>query len=93
MGIRMSLGATPRSVITLMVTEGMRLVLLGGGVGIVVALAAARVFRTFLYGVSASDLLTFTAATAVLLAVSLVAVLPPALRAGRADPAEILRSE
>ncbi len=91
MGIRMSLGADPRSV--LMLTEGIRLALFGGGAGIVIALAATRLFRPFLFGVGAADPATFTTVAAVLLMVSLTAAFPPALLAGRVDPAVVLRSE
>ena len=76
-----------------MLIEGGRLVVAGGGVGIAVALTAARAVRPFLFGVGAADPVTFILGPAVLLLVSLAAALPPALRAGRLDPAAVLRSE
>jgi putative ABC transport system permease protein len=71
----------------------MRVVVIGGAIGLVLAFGAARLLTSQLYGVSAVDPLTFVAMPVVLFGVALVATLIPARRATRADPAEALRSE
>jgi len=93
MGIRIALGADPRGVIGLMLGAGLRLVAIGGGIGIVLTLAATRALQALLFNVSAIDPVTFALGPAILLVVSLIAALPPALRAGRVDPAVVMRTE
>ena len=93
MGIRMALGSEPRGVVTLMVREGMRLVLLGGGVGLAAALLISRGLSSFLFGVSALDPLTFSAGILVLLVTGALAAYVPARRASEADPVKALRAE
>lgn len=92
-GIRMALGAEPRAVVTLVLREGMRLVLIGMAIGLALALAATRLLSNFVFGVSASDPLTFTMVPLVLTFVALVACYIPALRATRVDPIIALRTE
>lgn len=92
-GIRMTLGAEPRNVLGLVVGQGMRLALLGVVAGVVVAIGAMRLISTLLYGVTASDPLTFFGVAAVLAAVALLACCVPALRAMRVDPMVALRYE
>jgi putative ABC transport system permease protein len=93
MGIRMALGSEPRGVVALMVRGGMRLVLLGGGVGLVGALLVSRGLSRFLFGVSALDLLTSSAGILVLLVTGALAAYGPARRASHVDPVRALRAE
>jgi ABC-type antimicrobial peptide transport system permease subunit len=93
MGIRMALGADPRGVIVLMLGAGLRLTAVGGVIGILLGLAASRTLQALLYGVRATDPVAFVFGPVVLLLVSLIAALPPALRAGRVDPAVVMRIE
>jgi predicted permease len=93
MGIRAALGATARDLVQLVASQSMRVVVIGGAIGLVLAFGAARLLTSQLYGVSAVDPLTFVAMPVVLFGVALVATLIPARRATRADPAEALRSE
>jgi len=92
-GIRMSLGADPDSVVGLVIRGGMRLVVWGTAIGLVIALAITRVVERFLYGVSATDPVTFLGVPLVLLTVAAVAAYVPARRASRVDPVAALRSE
>ena len=92
-GLRMALGAARGRVLRLVVGEGMTLVALGVVAGLVAALAATRVLRTLLYGVGATDPLTFAAMAMVLLAAALLAALIPAARAARVDPMTALRTD
>jgi ABC-type antimicrobial peptide transport system permease subunit len=93
MGVRMALGATAPSVRRMVVRQG--LALAGGGVilGLVVAGALSSVMATILYGVSATDPVTYASVAVALVVVSLVASWIPATRAAGVDPARALRSE
>ena len=93
MGIRLALGADANRLFTLVLREGMRLVLVGVAVGAAAALAASRSVEAFLYGVSARDVPAFVTAIVVLVAVALIACAIPARRAVNADPIAPLRSE
>jgi hypothetical protein len=93
MGIRLALGATPRSVRGLIVREGLRPALLGLGLGVVTALGVTRTIRSLLYGTSPADPVTLVLAPALLLTIVLAALIVPALRATRVDPARTLREE
>ncbi len=93
MGIRMALGSAPHGVVSLMLLSGMRLVVLGGAVGLSGALLVAGGLSRFLFGVSALDPLTFAAGTLVLFATGALAAYVPARRASYADPVRALRSE
>lgn len=92
-GIRMALGADRRSVLTLVLREGLRLVAIGIAVGVVLAIAATRFMRPFLFGVSPVDPLTFGGITLGLLAIAVFAAYLPARRAAGADPAIVLRQD
>jgi putative ABC transport system permease protein len=92
-GIRIALGGKPRDVMLLVVGPGMRLAVVGLVIGIAGGLAATRLIRRLLYGVSAPDPLTFTAIALLLAAVALVASWLPARRAVRTDPTTALRTE
>ena len=92
-GIRMALGAQGRDVVGLIVGQGMKLTAAGVAVGLTGALALSRVVSGLLYGVSATDPLTFGGVGALLLAVALVACYLPARRATKVDPLVALRQE
>lgn len=92
-GIRMALGAGHRSVVWLFFREGIVVVGSGAAIGLVIALALARVLASQLYGIGASDPVAFGAVALLLGAVASFAVLIPARRATRVDPAIVLRSE
>jgi predicted permease len=92
-GIRVALGAPRAGVVRLIVAGGMRPVLVGAGVGLVLSAAAARSLRGVLFGVSALDPVTFAGVPLLLVAVALAACWLPARRAVRIDPTQALRSE
>ena len=92
-GIRMALGADTRRVVQLVMKRGAALVLLGLALGISGAIAFTRGLQSALYGVAATDLVTFATIAAVLGAVAMGACLVPARRAARVDPATALRNE
>ncbi|MFL5614227.1 MAG: ABC transporter permease [Gemmatimonadaceae bacterium] len=93
MGIRAALGATARDLVTLVARQSMRVVAIGAAVGLILALASARLLISQLYGVSATDPLTFVLMPAFLLGVALLATFVPARRATRVDPSVALRSD
>jgi putative ABC transport system permease protein len=93
MGIRLALGGEPARVRRLVVLQGLALVALGVAGGAIAAVAAGRLLRTLLFGVSPGDPYVMIGIPAGLLAVALVACLVPAQRAARLDPAQILREE
>ena len=93
LGIRMTLGAQANDVFRIVVGEGLRLALVGVGVGVVAALISTRVLRTFLYGISVVDPVTFVATALLLTMVAVAASYFPARRATRVDPMVALRHE
>ena len=92
-GIRMALGADRRSVRSLVLGQGARMVMAGLGIGVVGAFAGARWLGSLLYGVAPRDPLTFGAVALALGVVALVASWLPARRAMRVEPSEALRTE
>ena len=92
-GIRTALGARPGDVLRLVIVEGMAPALVGVAAGTLAALASAKVLRTLVFGVSASDPLTLAAVGATLALVALSASLVPAYRALRLDPVTVLRAD
>ena len=93
MGIRMALGAGRRTVMGMVVRQGMTLALLGVAAGVAVALAVTRSLSVFLYGVNPFDPVTFAGVSVVLLLAGVTATYLPARRATKVDPLEALRSE
>jgi predicted permease len=92
-GIRMALGAPTRSVLRMVVVEGLKPTLLGVVVGLVLAAGLVRVMATLLFGVSEHDPGTFATVPVVVIAVGLLATWIPAWRATRVDPIDTLRAE
>jgi putative ABC transport system permease protein len=92
-GIRMALGAQISDVLRMVVVEGMTPTLIGMAIGVAGALALGRVLSTLIYGVQATDPLTFVGVSAILAVVALLASLIPAYRATRVEPVKALREE
>lgn len=92
-GIRMALGAQRSDVLKMTVKQGLKLVGLGLVIGLVAAFILTRVMATLLFGISATDPLTFFSISLVLLAVAILASYIPALRATRVDPMIALRAQ
>ncbi len=92
-GIRLALGAQSADVLRLVVGQGLKLVALGVALGLVAALALTQLMKTLLFGVSATDPLTFTVIALLLTFVALLACWIPARRATKVDPMIALRCE
>lgn len=93
LGIRMALGAQTRDVLKLVVRQGMWLTLLGAAIGVAGAIALTRMIKSWLFGVSPTDPLTFAAAALLLAIVALLSCWVPARRAAKVDPMTALRFE
>ena len=93
MGVRMALGAQKSDVLLLVIGNGAMLATIGITIGLVVGLGTTRVISQLLFGVNATDPLTFAAASAIILLVALTASTIPALRAIKVDPVVALRYE
>jgi ABC-type antimicrobial peptide transport system permease subunit len=85
-GIRMALGAQRSDVLRLTMGQGLKLVSMGVGLGLIAAFVVTRVMASLLFGVSATDPITFITISVILMGVALVASYIPALRATRVDP-------
>jgi len=92
-GIRMALGADRNRVLWMNLREGLRLIAIAAGGGLVMAFALSRIMRAMLFGVGANDLATFVIAPAVLSAIGLLAIYFPSRKATRVDPNVALRFE
>jgi predicted permease len=92
-GVRLALGARPRSILALVLGKGMRLALLGLGLGLGGALLLTRLIESQLFGVSASDPLTYAGLALLLAVVALLACYLPARKATKVDPMVALRYE
>jgi predicted permease len=93
LGVRVALGAQSRSVVRLVVGQGVRLALAGVVIGLAIALVASRWVQPLLFQQSATDLSIYALVGLAMIAVALVASLAPALRAAKADPNSVLRAE
>ncbi|HEY1939109.1 MAG TPA: ABC transporter permease [Candidatus Angelobacter sp.] len=92
-GVRVALGAEPHSIVRMIIASGARMVLIGGGAGLIGAFALSGLMKSLLFGVGPRDPLTFIAAPAIFVAVALIAAYVPARRAARVSPTEALRAE
>jgi putative ABC transport system permease protein len=92
-GIRMALGASLRDVLRLIVSQGMRMALIGIALGLAGAIALTRVLASLLLGVGATDPLTFVGVPLLLAVIALLACWIPARRAAKVDPMVVLRHE
>ena len=92
-GVRMALGADRFAVLSMVLGQGMKLAIAGLSIGVIAAIAVTRVLRSLLYATSSTDLLSYVATSAVLMAVVVLACYVPARRATRVDPLTALRYE
>jgi predicted permease len=92
-GIRIALGATRVKVLRILIEQGLRLVLIGLGLGLAAAFAVTRLLSSVLYGVKATDMLTFGGVSLLLVGVAVLASYIPARRAASIDPMQALRAE
>jgi predicted permease len=92
-GTRLALGARPAQVLRLVVRQAMGVAVVGVGLGLVGAWAATRLLAGLLYGVQATDAVSFAVLPLVLLAISAIAGFVPARRAARTSPLEALRAD
>jgi ABC-type antimicrobial peptide transport system permease subunit len=93
MGIRIALGATRRAIVTMAVSQVLRLAFAGVAIGMAAGYALSRTIETLLFGIPPADWVSFSAAGVILLAVSVAAALGPARRASRVDPVVALRAD
>ena len=91
LGIRMAIGARPRDIVTLVVGEGVRPLVIGIGLGALAALAVARLAVSLVHGVAPTDPLTYAAVGLLLLAIGVVACWLPARRAARLAPTAMMQ--
>jgi len=92
-GVRIALGARPQDVLRLVVWQGLRLTLIGLGLGLALATAGTRVLSNVLYGITATDPLSYAAVVVVLTGAALLASYVPARWATRVDPIRALRTQ
>ena len=92
-GVRIALGAQSRDVLRLIIGQGVGLALIGVAIGLAAAFLLTRAIKSFLFGVTPTDPLTFLAISVLLLLTALIASLIPARRATKVDPLVALRTE
>ena len=92
-GIRMALGAGRGDVLRMVMTQGLRLAIAGVALGLPAAVAVTRLISSSLFGIGATDPLTFVGVSMLLIVVAMVACSLPAMRATRVDPMIALRYE
>ena len=93
LAIRLAIGASPRTVMTAVVMRALRLAVIGGAVGVLIALSGARVIRSMLFTIEARDPVTLAIVGVLLLVVALISCSVPAVKAARVDPMTTLRAE
>jgi len=93
MGIRMALGAQRRDILSMVVTGGAKLVAMGIAAGLILSVFLTRFMASFLYGVKATDPVTFGGVALLLFSVAIAACVVPARRATKVDPMIALRYE
>lgn len=93
LGVRTALGAQRADILKLVVGHGVRLAVIGVGIGVLLALGTTRLLNKLLFGISAIDPVTFGLTGALILGIALVASYVPALRASNIDPVEALRQQ
>jgi len=92
-GVRMALGAKRVDILQLILSEGLRLIMIGVAMGLVAALALSRVLKSLLFSVSPHDPISYVAVTVLLAFVALLAILVPARAAMKVEPMSALRME
>ena len=92
-GVRMALGAKPETILRMMLMNGVRLALVGTGIGVGASLAVTKLLQNFLFGIQSTDLATFLSVSVFVALVALLACWIPARRAMRVDPMVALRHE
>jgi len=92
-GVRIAIGARPGKIYGLILSQGLRITLLGVGIGLVASLGLTRLLASFLFGVSPEDPLTFAGTGLLWVCVAVVACYVPARRAASIDPVKALRYE
>ncbi len=92
-GIRMAVGAQTLDIYKLIIGQGLKLVLLGVGIGLLAAFVLTRLLKSLLFGITSTDSVTFISVTALLIVVALLASYAPARRATKLDPTKALRYE
>jgi ABC-type antimicrobial peptide transport system permease subunit len=92
-GVRLAMGAEPRTVARMILRQGGLVTLLGIVTGLIAAFAGSQLIRSLLFGVSPRDPIVFTVTTVTLLVVALLACWVPARRAARLSPLQALRTE
>jgi ABC-type antimicrobial peptide transport system permease subunit len=92
-GVRLALGAEPRSVAAMILKQGSAVALIGAAIGVIAALAGTRLIASLLYGITPRDPSVFAGTTLLLLIVSALACWLPARRAARLSPLEALRAD
>jgi ABC-type antimicrobial peptide transport system permease subunit len=92
-GVRLALGASPQSILGMVLWQGSVLVFSGIVVGVLISTFSGRIVNTFLYGVKALDVWTYFGVAFVLMLVGLIATVVPAYRAASVEPMEALRDE
>jgi ABC-type antimicrobial peptide transport system permease subunit len=92
-GIRVALGADARSVLTMVVAQGLRLVAVGMGIGLALAMVSARLMRSLVFDIAPADPVSYAGAIVLFAVTALAATLVPARRALRVDPIVALRAD
>jgi ABC-type antimicrobial peptide transport system permease subunit len=92
-GVRMAVGARSGEILRLVLTEGLKTIMVGIGLGLILAVAGTRLLTSLIYEVSPLDGLTFAVVTTILVVAALAACYAPARRASRITPSQALRYE